>query len=175
MPFRKTFMLAILAGAFIALGGIFATTVSAGAGAVTAADGTAAFTVGLPYGVVRLLSGLVFSLGLILVLVGGAELFTGNNLIVMAWASGKVSGLALLRNWAIVYLGNFVGALGTAGLMFMTRQYTFGANAVGVTALKTAVTKVDLGFRAGDRAGHPMQRAGVHGGVADVQRPEHGG
>jgi formate/nitrite transporter len=146
MPFGKTFMLAILAGAFIAIGAIFATTVSAGASAVTAADGTTAFAVGLPYGVVRLLSGLVFSLGLILVLVGGAELFTGNNLIVMAWASGKVSGLALLRNWVIVYLGNFVGALSTAALMFLTRQYTFGSNAVGVTALKTAVTKCDLGF-----------------------------
>jgi formate/nitrite transporter len=146
MPFRKTFMLAILAGAFIALGAIFATTVSAGGLPVTAADGTSAYAVGLPYGVVRLLAGLVFSLGLILVLVGGAELFTGNNLIVMAWASGKVSGLALLRNWVIVYLGNFVGALSTALLMFVTRQYTFGSNAVGVTALKTAVAKCDLGF-----------------------------
>ncbi|HZY42184.1 MAG TPA: formate/nitrite transporter family protein, partial [Anaerolineae bacterium] len=74
------FALAVLAGAFIALGAIFATTVSAGSMATTAADGTAAFSTGLPYGVVRLLSGLVFSLGLILVIVGGAELFTGNNL-----------------------------------------------------------------------------------------------
>jgi formate transporter len=146
MPFLKTFMLAILAGAFIALGAIFATTVSAGGQAVTNSDGSLAFTVGLPYGVVRLLSGLVFSLGLILVIVGGAELFTGNNLIVMAWASGKVRTLELLRNWLIVYLGNFVGALSTAVLMFLTRQYTFGANAVGIAALKTAVTKSDLGF-----------------------------
>jgi formate transporter len=100
----------------------------------------------LPYGVVRLLSGLVFSLGLILVVVGGAELFTGNNLIVMAWASGKVKGLAVVRNWVIVYLGNFVGSVGTAVLMFFTRQYTFGSNAVGITALKTAVAKCDLTF-----------------------------
>jgi formate transporter len=146
MPFLKTFMLAILAGAFIALGAIFATTVSAGAQSVTAPDGTAAYTVGLPYGVVRLLSGVVFSLGLILVLVGGAELFTGNNLIVMAWASGKVALRLLLRNWVIVYAGNFVGALSTAVLMFLTRQYTFGSNAVGIAALKTAVTKVDYTF-----------------------------
>ena len=146
MPFLKTFMLAILAGAFIAMGAIFATTVSAGAQSVTAADGAAAFTVGLPYGVVRLLSGVVFCLGLVLVLVGGAELFTGNNLIVMAWASGKVSILQLLRNWLIVYVGNFVGAISTALLMFFTRQYTFGANAVGIAALKTAVTKVDYTF-----------------------------
>ncbi len=146
MPFLKTFMLAILAGAFIAMGAIFATTVSAGGQAVTAADGTPAFTVALPYGVVRLLAGLVFSLGLILVLVGGAELFTGNNLIVMAWASGKVSVWGLLRNWLIVYAGNFVGAFSTAVLMFLTKQYTFGSNAIGVTALKTAATKCDLAF-----------------------------
>lgn len=146
MPFLKTFMLAILAGAFIAVGCIFATTVSAGSQTVTGPDGTAAFTVGLPYGIVRLLTGVVFSLGLILVLVGGAELFTGNNLIVMAWASGKVSGLHLLRNWVIVYVGNFVGSIFTAILMFLTRQYTFGSNAVGITALKTAVTKVDYTF-----------------------------
>src|SRR5512142_1710480 len=72
MPFLKTFMLAILAGAFIALGAIFATTVGAGAQSVAGPDGVTAYTVGLPYGVVRLLSGIVFCLGLILVLVGGA-------------------------------------------------------------------------------------------------------
>ncbi len=146
MPFVKTFMLAILAGAFIAMGAIFATTVGAGAQAVTAASGEPAYSIGLPYGVVRLLSGLVFSLGLILVIVGGAELFTGNNLIVMAWASGKVSALQLLRNWLIVYAGNFVGSFSTAVLMFLTRQYTFGSNAIGIAALKTAVAKCDLGF-----------------------------
>ena len=146
MPFLKTFMLAILAGAFIAMGAIFATTVSAGAQAVTAPDGGAAYTVGLPYGIVRLLAGLVFSLGLILVLVGGAELFTGNNLIVMAWASGKISVWELLRNWLIVYLGNFVGSISTAALMFLTKQYTFGSGAVGITALKTAAAKCDLTF-----------------------------
>ncbi len=146
MPFLKTFMLAVLAGAFIALGGIFATTVSAGSIPVVAPDGSTAYTTVVPYGIVRLLSGLVFCLGLILVVVGGAELFTGNNLIVMAWASGKVRTLALLRNWLIVYVGNFIGAIGTAILMFLTRQYTFGSNAVGVTALKTAITKCDLSF-----------------------------
>ncbi len=146
MPFLKMFMLAILAGAFIALGAIFATTVSAGSGVVTAPDGSAAFSAGLPYGVVRLLAGLVFSLGLILVVVGGAELFTGNNLIVMAWASGKIKAQAVLRNWIIVYIGNFVGSFATALLMFFTKQYTFGANTVGVNALKTAAAKCDLTF-----------------------------
>jgi len=146
MPFLKMFMLSVLAGAFISLGAIFATTVSAGSMAITTASGEAAFSTGLPFGVTRLLAGLVFSLGLILVVVGGAELFTGNNLIVMAWASGKVTGRALLRNWVIVYLGNFAGAIGTAALMFFTKQYTFGANSVGIAALKTGVAKSDLTF-----------------------------
>jgi formate/nitrite transporter len=146
MPFLKMFMLSILAGAFIALGAIFATTVSAGGMAVAAVDGTVAFNTGLPYGVTRLLTGFVFSLGLILVVVGGAELFTGNNLIVMAWASGKVTARALIRNWVIVYLGNFVGSIGTVILMFFTKQYTFGANSVGIAALKIGVAKVDLTF-----------------------------
>ncbi len=146
MPAFTMFMLSLLAGAFISLGAIFATTVSAGSMSVTGADGVVAFTTGLPYGVTRLLTGLVFCLGLILVVVGGAELFTGNNLIVMAWASGKVTGRALLRNWGIVYLGNFTASIATAALMFFTKQYTFGSNAVGIAALKTAVAKCDLGF-----------------------------
>lgn len=128
------FGLAVLAGAFIALGAIFSTTVVAGAGDR------------LPYGVVRLLAGLVFSLGLILVVVGGAELFTGNTLIVMAWASWQVSTVQLLKNWLIVYLGNFVGAIATAGLVFASGQYTFGGGAVGAAALATAEAKVQLGF-----------------------------
>jgi formate/nitrite transporter len=146
MPFLKMFMLAVLAGAFISLGAIFSTTVSAGSMAVTADGSGTVYIATLPFGVTRLLAGLVFSLGLVLVVVGGAELFTGNNLIVMAWASGKVTGRAVLRNWAIVYLGNFVGAIGTVILMFFTRQYAFGSNAVGITALKTGVAKSDLTF-----------------------------
>ncbi len=128
------FVLAVLAGAFISLGAIFATTVSAGAAG------------SLPYGVARLLTGLVFTLGLILVIVGGAELFTGNNLIVMAWASRKVRTRDLLRNWTIVYVGNLAGAIATAALMFVAGQYTFGGGAVGAAALATADAKVGLGF-----------------------------
>jgi formate transporter FocA len=128
------FVLAVLAGAFISLGAIFATTVSAGSAGV------------LPYGVTRLLTGLVFTLGLILVVVGGAELFTGNNLIVMAWASRKVQTRDLLRNWLIVYAGNFVGALATAAIMFLSEQYSFGGGAVGATALSIASAKTSLGF-----------------------------
>jgi len=146
-PALQLFTLAVLAGAFIALGAIFATTVSAGSMSITnAADGSAAFSTGLPYGVTRLLAGLVFSLGLILVVVGGAELFTGNTLIVMAWANGKVTTQALLRNWSIVYIGNFVGSFATAVMMFFTKQYTFGNNAIGISALNTGVAKSSLTF-----------------------------
>jgi formate transporter len=146
MPTTRTFMLAVLAGAFIALGAVFANTVVSGSMVVSDLQGSPAFSAALPYGVVRLLAGFVFSLGLILVIVGGAELFTGNNLIVMAWASGKVSGRGLLRNWLIVYVGNFFGSIGTAILVFLGRQHTFGAGTVGVAALRTAAAKCELGF-----------------------------
>jgi formate transporter FocA len=139
------FALAVLAGAFVALGAIFATTVSAGTLATTAADGATAITT-WPTGWQRLLSGLVFSLGLILVVVGGAELFTGNNLIVMAWANGKVSTKLLGLNWLIVYAGNFVGAVATAVLMLWGRQYEFAGGALGLQALTTANHKAGLDF-----------------------------
>ena len=134
MPFLAMFTLAILAGAFIALGAMFATTALAGTTGV------------IPYGVARVLAGLVFCLGLILVIVGGAELFTGNNLIVMAWASGKVTTAALLRNWIIVYLGNFVGAVATAAMVYSSKQYLFGGGSVGQTALSIASSKAQIGF-----------------------------
>lgn len=145
-PALTMFTLAILAGAFIAMGAIFATTVASGGVAVKGVDGTLAFSTGLPYGFTRLLTGIVFCLGLILVIVGGAELFTGNNLIVIAWANGKVSTKAMLRNWFIVYIGNFVGSMGTAVLLFLSQQYLNGSGAVGLTALNIAKAKVELGF-----------------------------
>jgi formate transporter len=127
------FVLAVLAGAFISLGAIFATTVSAGAG-------------DLPFGIVRLMAGLAFSLGLILVIVGGAELFTGNALIVMAWADRKVSSRSLLRNWVIVYGGNLVGALATVAVLFVSGQYRFGGGSVGLAALTVGEAKAGLEF-----------------------------
>jgi len=133
MPTFDVFVLSVLAGAFIALGAIFATTVAAGGAE-------------LPYGVVRLLAGLAFTLGLILVVVAGAELFTGNNLIVMAWASRRVATAALLGNWVVVWIGNFVGAFATALIVYVSEQYTFGGGAVGQTALGIAATKTSLGF-----------------------------
>lgn len=125
--------LGVLAGAFIAMGAVFATTVTTGA-----AD--------LAYGVGRLLGGIAFSLGLILVIVAGAELFTGNVLLVMAWASRRVATARLLRNWALVYVGNLAGALATVGLMAAAKQYVFANGAVGEQALAIAVAKVNLGF-----------------------------
>jgi len=134
MSALRTFVLAVLAGAFIAMGAMFATVVGAGAAGA------------IPFGVARLLSGLAFCLGLILVVVAGAELFTGNNLIVMAWADRRVALRRLLRNWGIVYVGNLVGAVATALLVFGGRQFEFGDGSVGVNALTIAQTKSSLGF-----------------------------
>jgi formate/nitrite transporter len=115
------------------MGAVFATTATAGGG-------------DLAYGVSRLLGGLTFSLGLILVVVAGAELFTGNNLIVMAWASRKVSTPLLLRNWLIVYLGNFAGAIATAALLYAGQQYELGGGQVGSQAVSIAATKTGYGW-----------------------------
>ena len=118
----------------IVTGRMFATVATAGAAGV------------LPFGVTRIIAGLVFCLGLILVVVGGAELFTGNNLISIAWAERRVSLAAVLRNWGIVYAGNLVGAVATAVLVYAARQYEFGTGAVGLSALTIADAKGGLGF-----------------------------
>jgi formate/nitrite transporter len=128
------FVLGILAGAFIALGAMFATTVLAGA------DGV------LPFGVSRLLAGTAFCLGLILVILGGAELFTGNALMVMAVAARKLTLMAMLRAWVIVYAGNFVGAVGTAFLVFLSGQYLAGQGSVASIALQLGLQKATLPF-----------------------------
>lgn len=138
MPFVPLFVLSILAGAFIALGALFYTTVVSGNGYNGA--------IVLPVGIVRTLGGLAFSLGLVLVVVGGAELFTGNALMAMAVASGKLPLSKLLRNWAIVYAGNFIGAVATAVLLFYSEQYTFFGHQIGVTALKVGQAKCNLDF-----------------------------
>ena len=127
------FVLAFLAGAYIAFGAVIATTVATG-GSV------------LPYGVNKLLVGLVFTLGLILVVIGGAELFTGNNLIIIGYLSGKISLMGMLRNWGIVYLGNFVGSVSIAALMLLAKEYTFANGAIGLTALNIGNAKVGLEF-----------------------------
>ena len=130
---ERLLVLAVLAGAFIAMGAVFATTVTAGSGEMA-------------FGVTRLLAGLTFSLGLILVVVAGAELFTGNNLIVMAWAARRVTSGPMLAIWGLVYLGNFAGAIATAVLVYLSGQYELGGGAVGEQALNIAVAKTDLAF-----------------------------
>lgn len=126
-----TFALAVLAGAFIGLGALLFTVVTTGS------------TLG--FGTTRLLGGIGFSLGLILVVIAGAELFTGNNLIAMAWASRLVTFREILRSWAIVYAGNLIGALATAALVVAGRVHEFGGGAVGETLHRIAAHKLGLG------------------------------
>lgn len=127
------FLLSALAGAFIALGGCFSTLTLAGL------QDTA-------FGIQRLLAGITFSLGLILVILAGAELFTGNNLIIMGWASGSVSTRLLLRNWFCCYLGNWVGAIGTALLFFWSGAWRAADYEPASVALRIAAHKVELEF-----------------------------
>jgi formate transporter len=128
LPFQASFMLAVVAGGSIGLGALYYT--------IVASDPS------LGFATTRVVGGLVFSLGLALVLVGGAELFTGNNLIVMAWASGKVSTKAMLRNWVIVYFGNLVGALGLVVLVFFSHHLDMNGGRIGLSILNTAVAKI---------------------------------
>lgn len=129
MPAGKVFLSAILAGMYIAFGGVFSTVIATGT-ALT-----------LPYGVVKLLQGIVFSLGLILVVVGGAELFTGNLLMVIGIGHKKVGWSSTLRNWGIVYIGNFVGSLLVAGLILLGRSYQFAGGDYGLAMLKISTAK----------------------------------
>lgn len=124
-------VLGVLAGAFIAFGAMFMTIVITGA-------------VDVPWGIARLLSGLVFSLGLIMVIVGGAELFTGDSLMIVACASRRITFSSLLRAWSLVYAGNIGGAMGTAALVFLAGQHEFGGGAAGKTALAIASAKAAL-------------------------------
>lgn len=124
-------VLGLLAGGFIAFGAIFMTVVLTGASE-------------LPWGVGRLLAGLAFSLGLILVIVGGAELFTGDSLMIVACASARITVGALLRAWSVVYVGNVIGAMGIAALAFLAGHYGFGGGAAGKTALAIASAKAAL-------------------------------
>ena len=120
--------LAVLAGAFIAFGAMFFTIV------VTGSE--------MGFGPTRLLGGIAFSLGLILVIIGGAELFTGNSLIVMAWASRHIATREILKNWMIVYIGNFIGAVGTAILVHASGILANGAT--GDTTVAIAEAKLAL-------------------------------
>jgi formate transporter len=132
LPLISLATLGILAGGFIGLGALYFTLVTSDAS--------------LGFASSRLLGGLTFSLGLILVVVAGAELFTGNNLLVMAWASNKITTKELIVNWIVVYLANLAGALGLVFLVVLSDHWQMNGNAVGTNAVKIAAAKAALPF-----------------------------
>jgi formate/nitrite transporter len=132
LPLLTQLVLGTLAGGFIGLGALYFT--------IVASDATLSFAAS------RLLGGLAFSLGLILVVVAGAELFTGNNLQVMAWAGGRITTVELVRNWMVIYFGNFVGSMGLVVLVLLSEHWRMNGEAVGITAVKIAAAKAALPF-----------------------------
>jgi formate/nitrite transporter len=132
LPALRLFTLSVLGGAFIALG----------AGFSIVATTRAAEAIGA--GPSRVLGGLVFSLGLVLVVVAGAELFTGNNLLVMALVARRIRLGDLARNWLVVYTGNFAGAAATAVLVFASGQHRDADGAIGQRAVEVAGAKAAL-------------------------------
>jgi formate transporter len=130
LPFTSMAALGVLAGGFIGLGAMFSTLVLCDAG--------------LGFAISRVLAGVVFSLGLILVVIAGAELFTGNNLLVMTYVAGRISLRKLLGNLAIVYVANFIGAVGLAAVVALSGHDQSGDGAVGRTAVAIASAKVAL-------------------------------
>ena len=125
-------MLGVLAGAFIGLGAMLFVLVKSDAS--------------MGFATSQLLGGLVFSLGLLMVVVAGAELFTGNNLLVMAWADGRIRIGQVLRNWTVVCLSNFAGAAGLAVLVFWSGHTDLNGGAVGQKVVQLALAKQDLPF-----------------------------
>ncbi|MBL6932019.1 MAG: formate/nitrite transporter family protein [Rhodospirillales bacterium] len=128
----RTVTLGVMAGVFIAFGAVFFT--------VTITNS------GLGLGPNRLLGGIVFSLGLILVVIGGAELFTGNNLIAMAWADKKVTTGQILKNWVVVYIANLIGAVAMAVIIHLAGTMEMAGGAPAQTANAIAIGKVNLSF-----------------------------
>ena len=130
LPLLQTAMLGVMAGAFIALGALYYTLVASDAS--------------LGFAATRIAGGVCFSLGLLLVVVAGAELFTGNNLLAMAWAAGRISAADVLRNWVVVCAANFAGAAGIAILVWLSGHAQMNGGAVGATVLKIAAAKAAL-------------------------------
>ena len=130
--FLPTFILSVLAGAFIGLGGIYFTFSTA---QVTISE---SFT--------QIIGGITFSLGLILVVIAGSELFTGNNLMSISLIGKKISSLKLVRNWVIVYFGNFVGSISIASLLYFTNVWSNNGGDFAVRAISIANRKVNLDF-----------------------------
>jgi formate/nitrite transporter len=127
-----TLVLGVVAGAFIGLGAVLSTTILSGS---TPGSGPT-----------RWLAGIGFSLGLILVVVAGAELFTGNNLLVMGLVSRRITVARLARNWILVYVGNVIGATSIAFMVWVAEWWKQSDGAVGATALSIAAAKTSLPF-----------------------------
>lgn len=156
LPLLSMLVLGILAGAFIGLGGLYFVVVRS--------DPTLGFALR------HVLGGMAFALGLILVIVAGAELFTGNNLLVMAWADRKISTLELLRSWAVVCAGNLIGAVGLALLVFLSHHSELNNGAIGQEYLKLAMGKLTMPFWTAFFQRHTLQRACVSGRVDRARR-----
>jgi len=131
-PLLSLAMLGILAGAFIGLGALFSV--------IMLSDSSLGFAAS------RVLGGAVFSLGLLLVVVAGAELFTGNNLLAMGWAHGCITTRDVLYNWTVVCLSNCVGAVGLAAIVFLSGHAEMNGGAIGRTYLQIAAAKTSLPF-----------------------------
>jgi len=134
LSFAQTFLLGILAGVYIAIGAQFATFVTSDSG--------------LHFGLTSLIAGIVFSLGLMLVVIGGAELFTGNCLIIMGYIGKRITTRQMLNNWVVSFAGNLVGSFTMVCWMSQTHQWEFFHNMVGAKALLIANSKVNLSFTA---------------------------
>jgi formate transporter len=132
LPTPQTLVLGMVAGGFIGLGALYFTLVTSDSQ--------------LSFAAARVLGGAVFSLGLILVIVAGAELFTGNNLLVMAWADRKISTYEMLRNWTLVYVSNAFGAIGLAVVVYLSQHADMNGGAVGLAYMKIAAAKTALPF-----------------------------
>lgn len=132
LPLLSMVMLGVMAGGFIGLGALFFVLISSDAE--------------LGFAARQGLGGVAFSLGLILVVVAGAELFTGNNLLTMAWAARKISTAELLQNWVVVCAANFVGASGLALLVFFSAHPEMNNGAVADRYLEIAIEKCSMPF-----------------------------
>lgn len=127
-------ILGFLGGSFIALAGATAQTVSLGLGSWA---GT---------GTVRFISGLIFSVGITMIIIGGGELFTGNSLMIIGLCERRITLVQLLRNWAIVYLSNFLGAFFVAWLYYESDLWMTPGMEIANGLVNTAVTKANMAF-----------------------------
>lgn len=131
-PTFNLVILGLLAGAFIAFGGVLETVIITNTSEI------------FGLGITRFLAGSVFSVGLILVIVAGAELFTGNNLIIVGLLTGEVGLSEMLRNWTIVYVSNFAGSIAMVWLVYWSGIWKTGGGAVGATMVSISLGKVSL-------------------------------